>query len=339
MRKGLTLLELVVVLVILALLATVAVTMVEPRVDQKRFELTQKLVEDVEVSIYRKESNVNGTTFDTGFVVDMGGLPQAFLEADGSLSLRQLFQNVEILSSTPAAFSIRNASSANIANATDSDSEAVAADQQVSMGTGWRGPYMKLAVGANSLNDPWGNLIRSFPASGTYSHLRGPNDTDIAAEGDSIIGIRSLGKDDDIGGADYNSDLPNVLQLSTSQLFGELTGSALVPTGTTSNASEIIVQAFYPDIETGLIRIEKGSVSGPFTTTNGFDEFTFEFVDSSSNPVKFPVGQRAVRAYYNQSSDTGDFSDGTNDPHKSKTHYFNLQPNVNNVSNIIINVN
>ena len=336
---GLTLVELVVVLVILAILATVAVSTVAPRVDQSRFEGTQQLVQEVNDAILNQQTNTNGAVFPTGFVVDMGGLPVAITEADSSLSLRQLFENVVNTGSPPASFSIRTATGVSVANTTDSDGQTVVADQEVLVGSGWRGPYLKLAIGASSLKDSWGNLLRSNLATATHgsdSHLRQAGDLDVLAAGDSIIGIRSLGKDDQPGGTGYDADLPAV-QLNDSQFFGTVTGTVMISDTVSATASQIIVQIYYPDRETGLIRIERANVTGPTSNGSGFDVFSFEFKTSGGNHVSFPVGPRALRAYYDLTPDnSGDFSDNTDDPQKSPIQNLNILPTTNHVQDLPI---
>ncbi|MEC9091678.1 MAG: prepilin-type N-terminal cleavage/methylation domain-containing protein [Planctomycetota bacterium] len=333
-KPGLTLVELVVVLVILAILATVAVSTVAPRVDQQRFESTQRLIQNVERAIYQRETNSDGSSFDSGFLVDLGGLPTAYDEGDGSLSLRQLMENTGF-----EPFSIRPADS--ITNLKDSDDDDVKPDSQVLIGTGWRGPYLKLPVGANSLFDAWGHPLRSPepPSTPPSSHLRGPGDTDVTSAGGEIIGVRSLGKDNATGGSQYDQDLPSTasgIQLTRSQLFGTVTGT-VKKLGTSAEDTKIIVQLFYPDKATGNIRVERATIL-PKINDGEFDVFSFEFKDNDNFDVLFPVGPRALRAYYEDIPDSSpDFSDGiSDDPDKSQIRYFNLRSQNNHLADVVI---
>ena len=75
--KGLTLIELVVVLAILAVLAGVAVRSLEPIADQSRYEATLKTLESVKNAIVEDRIQSNGTRHVSGFVSDVGRLPES----------------------------------------------------------------------------------------------------------------------------------------------------------------------------------------------------------------------------------------------------------------------
>lgn len=77
LRAGLTLVELVVVLAILAVLAGVAVRSLEPIADQARFEATQKTLNSAKNAIVEDRLQASGTRHVSGFVSDMGLLPQS----------------------------------------------------------------------------------------------------------------------------------------------------------------------------------------------------------------------------------------------------------------------
>lgn len=346
-KRGLTLLELVIVLVILASLATIAVSNLEPRVNQQRFEITQRLLEDIDNSIFHRQINADGTMTTSGFFVDLGGLPRAVQELDGSLSLGQLWRN-QTATDPPTQFAeyqMRRVTPGNLENddgnaAGDSDGESVVADREIIVGSGWRGPYLKLPMGADKLTDAWGHVLRSPGATG-YSHLRSTGDQPVVHAGLEVIGVRSLGENNELdgtilGGNAYDSDLPQQLRLNQNQLFGTLTGSVRITSGKGS-VDTIVVQAYYPDRDTGLIRAERATLSGPDVLGDGWDEYTFSFQDNMGNDVQFPVGPRAIRAYFAETPDTsGDFSDGNTDPPKSRPRYFEIQPQVNSIRNLMI---
>jgi prepilin-type N-terminal cleavage/methylation domain-containing protein len=342
-KPGLTLVELVVVLVILAILATVAVSTVAPRVDQQRFETTQRLIQNVEWAIYQRETNSDGSSFDSGFLVDLGDLPTAYDEVpgdgldDGPFSLRQLMENTGF-----EPFSIRPADPITNTDAVDRDDQPVMADTEVRIGAGWRGPYLKLPVGADSLIDAWGHPLRSGDGY-AYHHLRGPDDTNVTSAAHKIIGVRSLGKDNAAGGSQYDQDLPSTasgIQLTRSQLFGTVTGTVKIADGWDTGTSVIIVQLFYPDgagvVGTSGIRAERGTLSDS-SPNDGFDVFSFEFKTNSANfygadDALFPVGPRALRAYLlDKTLDAG----GTIQQ-ASQIRYFNLRSQNNHLADVVI---
>lgn len=342
-RDGLTLLELLLVLVILTVVATIAVESIEPKIDQSRFDTTQQTIQNVDDAILAETTNTDGTQFYSGLFVDLGGLPRGFAELDDDgrdiLTLRELWQNP----AGYAAFSLRpatNTPTPQLANSKDLDGDAINPDSEVVLGTGWRGPYLRLSIGSDGLTDAWGNKLASYPNGTEYSHLRGAADIDVISAGQAIYGVRSLGRDDLLGGIDYDRDLPSIasgLTISNANLFGEVKGQVLVDNSMSNgNANHVIVQLYYPDRDTGLIRVERATVAYRKTNNGNRDEFDYEFemkAGAGSNiPVNFPVGPRAIRCYFDKNSDAGDFSDGSSDPtKKSRVKYFRLLPNMNSI--------
>src|SRR5437763_3727153 len=88
---GLTLVELLVVLVILAILTTIAVQSTEKVVEQARYEATQRTLQNIQNAILSppNQRTPDGSLLITGFVADMGRLPQPV--ADGGDPLRELW--------------------------------------------------------------------------------------------------------------------------------------------------------------------------------------------------------------------------------------------------------
>ncbi len=169
-RVGLTLLELLVVLVILAVVATVAVNSLQPQVETARFEQTRRLLDNIQNSVAgtRQMQQADGTPLISGFVADVGRLPKretgvnpgVSLQDTNELELRELWDTQSVLARNyPFAFR------AGPAQPVDYSS--------IQLPCGWRGPYLHLPLGYQSLRDPWG---RSF-------NLQTDNDGQILAAG------------------------------------------------------------------------------------------------------------------------------------------------------------
>ena len=246
-------------------------------------------------------------------------------------------------------------------NDDDRDGDPVNPDREVRIGTGWRGPYLQLSPGATAigqagLTDSWGNALVSYvdpvvvPADpnivSPYQHLRGLADADVTGVGQAIYGVRGLGRDDNrddvppgnAGGA-YDRDLPGIgapMGLSESNLFQNVPVTVEVPEGldgdagavveSNANIQQLIVQIYYPDTATGLVRIDRAKLvtgSGIHDAGAAVDRFDFIFEEGAGpvTEIRFPIGARAIRAYRDTNSDPGDFSDGTTDPIKSQILY------------------
>ncbi len=153
-RKALTLLELLVVLVILAIVATVAVNSLQPRVEAARFGQTQKLIANVQDSILgpRNSRQADGTPLVSGFVADVGRAP--------------LVQGAELSNTSPGepneGMELRELWSADTSLARTypfqfrSGPNSPVDYSDIQLPCGWRGPYLQLSIGVDSLRDPWG---------------------------------------------------------------------------------------------------------------------------------------------------------------------------------------
>lgn len=133
-RSALTLLELVVVLAILATLTLVAVVSTEGVVEQGRFDVTQRTLQNIDDAVLGPEGKPEAVSF----VSDMGSRPK-LLEANPETQLRELWMN-------PPDFPLRPYSP--IAPASNQDPE-------IKLNSGWRGPYLRLPLGRMSLVDGW----------------------------------------------------------------------------------------------------------------------------------------------------------------------------------------
>lgn len=290
-RAAFTLLELVVVLAILAIVTALAVRSLDKVEDQRRSEAAQRGLEELEAAVLGSPDDraTDGSRTVSGFVADLGRLPKTVAEtvAVGSasvdaLTLRELWANPQ-----PAVpYGLREASVAN-------GVPAAAADAQVRVPGGWRGPYLRLPLGASTLLDGWGNAVIS-PQSGATpaARLLDAAAAPLNAAGQTIRSIRHLGADGVEGGAGYDEDLP--LAFTDDKFTATLAGSVEVLDGndpaTIAPGDTIVVRAFGPDpADAAKIKVIE-TASLPFT----------------SNPVLYSlspasgeltIGPRVVRAY------------------------------------------
>ena len=166
--RGFTLLEMVVVLTILALLATVAVRSLDGQLDQSKYDATISGMQNIQDAVIGPANQrlPDGMVSVTGFVADMGRLPQVLpvkqadgvtpvtistLQSDGTTVARNVNGPVELWSNPNGFFPFeqRRANSSEVA-ATDQDSD-------VYVPCGWRGPYLRLGIGQTDPRDGWGN--------------------------------------------------------------------------------------------------------------------------------------------------------------------------------------
>jgi prepilin-type N-terminal cleavage/methylation domain-containing protein len=199
--SGFTLLELVVVLAILAVLTTLAVREVGFVEEQRRFETAQDSLQSIRDAILGAPADraADGSRTIAGFVADMGRLPSA---------LTDLWVNPD----PSATFGIRPA----------------AADSLVLVPGGWRGPYVRLPIGATGLLDGWGN---------PYTFATNTTDPRLA--------IGHLGADGLAGGTGYAED--RSISISNHQFQCSLTGYVDVHRWATGSVSgSVMVLAFGP---------------------------------------------------------------------------------------------
>ena len=364
-RRGFSLIELILVLVIMTILATLALQTVENQVDQTRFEGTQTQLSATDSAILDQTDVGNGRRVLSGFVVDMGRLPQAVAEVnslgEGGLTARELWDRTLAGFSPLPEFDSVVADEDHVSNArdgddpVDKDEDVVLFDSSITVDMGWRGPYLRLAPGADRLTDAWGHDLVSFTStisSDAYSHLRTFDDNDVIAVGDPIIGVRSLGRDDSISTSPpYDQDVPAILvgssnlALNENQLTGTVEGTLFVGRGHATSATdlldELVIQIYYPDPDfdyrsateepiQGRIKVQQASnsstqtdpvaevfvLASPEADYPDYYRFQFKFSDgSTSGHQPIPVGQRIIRAYWNNGPDSSDdFGDGTSDP-------------------------
>jgi prepilin-type N-terminal cleavage/methylation domain-containing protein len=287
-----TLLELLVVLAILGIVTTLAVRSLDQVEDQHRYESTLRRLEEIEFAVLGSpdDRTADGARTLGGFVADMGRLPVASVSAAGAaLELRELWENPGL-----PLFDVRPATAPHL---TDVEHQ----DPAVLVPGGWRGPYLRLPLGAAGLLDGWGRAIATplAPDPATldgagYGRLRDAADAPVTV-GQPVGIVRVLGADGRLGpgGTGYDRDLNLLLagrfgaaihgQVDLEQADGPM------PPNPENNVREVVVvRVFGPDPDNAA-QIEVVHTEVPFT----------------SNPVIFTIppapaltsGLRVVRAY------------------------------------------
>lgn len=180
-RRGLTLLELVIVLIILAALTTVAVRSLGPVADQARYEKSQRLLEELDRSYQLRSIEAGGVVSYSGFIADIGRLPIAIGD-DPETHLSELWDPTLL-----PPFAI-----------TPVDDPDTADSEQIPVAAGWKGPYLLLPPGPATLRDGFGNALL---------HLNGLGFP--VSDGEEIAGLVSLGSNGllDPTDVDYARDL------------------------------------------------------------------------------------------------------------------------------------
>ena len=279
-RAGLTLLELLAVLVILAIATTVAVTATDGLIEQSRYEATQETLRSVHAAVVG-DAHVrqpDGSLMITGFVADLGRLPRAVLEdldGDGvaELALSELWRR-------PAgveAFGVKQATDVYVEPPT-------LADPAVYVACGWRGPYVRLPIGATDLRDGWGEP----------PELLDVEDDPIVAAGDLIAQVRS------VGGLGYGGDLRAVFRRAATGedyvgalVTGEVrrwdaaTGSYRYPK---QSDGDVRIVLFGPNPANGRIAARAVTIPATALSDDGSAPVTYTFADLT-------IGPRVLRAY------------------------------------------
>ncbi|MBI1370737.1 MAG: prepilin-type N-terminal cleavage/methylation domain-containing protein [Planctomycetes bacterium] len=266
--RAFTLLELVLVLAVLAVLSLIAVRSVDGLGDQTAFDATRSTMTNIEDAVLGPPSlrDADGTALSAGFVADLGRLPLA-VGSDPSTQLAELWSNPRGL----LTFAIRTAPS----------------DATVTIGTGHRGDYLRLAIGRSELVDGWARPFDLLKADGVT-----PVDPD-----EPIEALRDRGADGlvDVGASDdYDTDLtlglaadaPGGASRFSGTLSGQVyaidaNGQLVVPDSASGN---IVVILFSPDPATGGVKETAQTITAPFTAAS------FTLTDVT-------IGPRVLRAY------------------------------------------
>lgn len=272
--SGLTLVELMFVLLILAVLAGVALRATDGVADQARYRATQSTLSNIEAAVVGPANlrDPDGAAVVTGFVADIGRLPQAVGD-DAGTQLQELWENTTNLPTFTVA--------------------APPGDAQVRVEAGWRGPYLRLGVGATRLTDGWGNVLSLLHADGTTP----------AGVGEPVAIVRGLGLDNITGGSDYNADVEVDFERTATD-----SATAIPPryTGAVTGHVYYGISGDNPPVAANTLVVVRlyGPVQGrPATVaqfaappTGGVVTYTFDAnADGIDDPLA--IGPRELRAY------------------------------------------
>lgn len=247
--KALTLVELVVVLLILVVLTSVAIQSTEGVVNQGRFEATAKTIQGIEAAILGDSTlkQPDGSPILNGYVADVGRLPE---------SLNDLIVK-------PAAV-------------LDFDFRQNATDTAVEIGTGWRGPYLRLPLGRTEVRDGYNELFNEAFTLAASS-----------ADGQDNLLIQSFGADRAAGNASgdpFSDDQTTLLEGNRYQGIVEVSVNFVTAGGAVSSPTDpVTVRIFMPDGAGGSTFLP-AALNTDLATTS----FRFENV---------PVGLRVIRVY------------------------------------------
>lgn len=278
-RRGMTLVELIVVLAILVALAGTALLATEGIVDQGRRDATVRSLEALREAVIGREGLVdaNDNPWVRGFVADMGRLPRA--EESGWLN--ELW--------TPPSEWTPPFDPLVVDNALF-DIKSPSGDPDVQVAVGWRGPYLRLPIGQTRWLDGWGNEPVVLDKDGIS----------VVANSE-IAQVISLGADGLVGGTGYDADLSvtfhsTVVPVQAPVQHGDV---PVRVTGLTPLADEVVIRVYGPVYDESAFPPEEGKagtvlplgiqVDTVFTAdAQGVVSTTFEDV---------PIGPRVLRAY------------------------------------------
>lgn len=290
-NAGFTLLELLVVLAILAIVTGLAVRSLDGVQDQHRYDTNRTGVDQLRAAIVGSDDDraSDGARTVSGFVADLGRLPRTvaqMIDDESMLTLAELFERREI-----PEFAVRQATGTEIADPSDEDPEVFIAG-------GWRGPYVRLPLGAKTLLDGWGNPYVS-PVSGNVPvpRLLNAHSNPLTSEGQAIERIQHLGANGSAGGDSYDQD--EVFDLSGSAT-AKLTGRISVISDDPNDPEDTLVPA--DSSQSVTIRVfgpnpaNAAQTAVIARTIIRFDTNPLPW-EIPASPAGSTVGPRMVRAY------------------------------------------
>lgn len=264
--RGLTLVELVVVLAIVVMLAGAAISATEGALEEARYDTTQRTLANIEDAVLGPFDQQGpaiqpARPWASGFVSDMGRLPKV-VGTDPETMLQELWTLPE--NTTPFAV------------------HTPAGDPELRIACGWRGPYLRLGFGAPRLFDGWG---RAF----TYAKVDGA----VAQPSDEIAQLLTLGADNAIGGTNYDADLRSAIHATnvTPVIGPRHTGSIPIRVTPANTGTVTLIVRLYGPNEDGSPRTLAQQV---FVAAAGAQTHTFPNIS---------IGRRVARAYETTETD------------------------------------
>ena len=274
-QRGLTLLELIVVLAILAALGTVMLTQTTSLTNEARYEQTVRTLDQLQDVVIGRQpvGGEDPTGIPPGFVSDMGRLPEA-VAAGTDFTLAELWDST-LFSTT--LFAVRDLTSL---------------DSDLQMASGWRGPYVRLPVGADDLRNGWGGLYDLEDDAGAA----------VTAAGDPIGSVGSAGS-----GVGDAFDPPSPLEVvvadsSATPAIDRWQGSTptsmsvdftmpTAPTGTQTTRAIVRIYGVQDGLPVVLFQSNEFNHSGAPSTTPETIAVTF------TGPLTMAIGPKVLRAY------------------------------------------
>ncbi|MEM9282046.1 MAG: type II secretion system protein [Verrucomicrobiota bacterium] len=277
---GLTLVELLIVLSIIAVVSTAALRSVVGTFEQQNYDSNVSQLEEIELAVL-------GDDDTAGFVGDIGRLPIA-RGADATTQLSELWNQNVAVAANISLFAI------NVAPA----------DEEVRLGTGWRGPYLNVGINRNDLTDGFANSFLMYESDGS-----------LVADTETVSIIQSFGANGnsqvapDGSDASYDEDfevifdadaaIANVADAATNTWQSQINVNVNADSGTITGGS-VILRVYGPDGSGGLTTIEQESRDATGTASLSF------VLDGVSDPDNDPdtntgdglsFGSRVIRAY------------------------------------------
>jgi len=258
-KKGLTLVELLVVLSILAILSTVAIRGVSDQVIETRYDANLEQLEAIEEAIIG-----NGEDFQ-GFVGDVGRLPQVF---NGSLDELLVINSID-------PFGIK---------VPDGDSE-------IRLSCGWRGPYLDLGLNQSSVTDGFGRSFIFAEPDGSDANTNG----DTIGK---VISLGQDGEND-APTTEYERDFEKIFQedsTSTKNWSQDISVTVIKRDGSDFTSSDdLVVRIYGPGDDTTTTGVVESGLAvtikeDPPSITSDIESISISFND-------VPYGQKIFRAY------------------------------------------
>ena len=243
-RSGFTLLELVVVLAILGVVSLVAARGVSDRQNRVRRERSDRLLEEIRLAVC---GDPLAREEDRGlcFVEDLGRLPQTVAWTHGGTVWQTPAELVVRPDGIPPYAAV--ALSPATVCAAGGASFDPAADAGVVFAAGWRGPYVRVPVGAVEpwLRDAWGApFATAADAPANARRLSADGSFADAVDRMPVAFLRHLGADAEPDGGDWARGGPDDADAVVD--LRRATSAVARCTASFSNAASVVFRLYVP---------------------------------------------------------------------------------------------